>query len=192
MKRPPIKTLPSREVLLEMFSYEPDAGVLKWNPREVRRREDKIFNGRFAGKEAGLVRTFRRNGVRYRMVNIQIAPFVKARQYQVHRVIWKIVTGEDPPEFIDHEDGDGANNKWSNLRPADNSKNLCNSKLRSDNSTGVKGVHLRVIGNYRRYRAVVSVNRTYHRLGEFKTLDEAAAVVAAARIRLHGDFARHN
>lgn len=47
--------------------------------------------------------------------------------YLVHRVIWKIVTGKEPPEMIDHIDRDKHNNRWSNLRGCTHSENQINS-----------------------------------------------------------------
>jgi hypothetical protein len=86
-----------------------------------------------------------------------------------------MMTGDDPAAFVDHKDGDTLNNRWGNLRLATNGENLCNAKLRSDNSTGVKGVCLVVKGNYRRFRATIAKDKTHYRLGDFRSLEEAAS-----------------
>lgn len=60
-----------------------------------------------------------------------------------HRVIWAIVNGEDPLNFvIDHIDGDRQNNKIENLRKIDPVLNARNLTKRKDNSTGLAGVTL--------------------------------------------------
>lgn len=59
----------------------------------------------------------------------------------VHRVIWFLVKGEDPANFlIDHIDGDRTNNNINNLRKVTTFENSRNSKMRVDNASGIKGV----------------------------------------------------
>jgi len=48
--------------------------------------------------------------------------------------------GEWPPEFMDHIDGNPANNAWENLRPATAAENARNRKRKYDSYTGIKGV----------------------------------------------------
>lgn len=58
----------------------------------------------------------------------------------IHRVVWKMHTSEEPPKYLDHIDGDRANNRFSNLREADHSKNMwnrCDHKLSSSGFIGV-------------------------------------------------------
>jgi hypothetical protein len=63
------------------------------------------------------------------------------KKYQAHRLAFMYMTG-DIPECVDHIDGDGTNNRWSNLRKASVRENQQNARLRIDNTTGVKGIHL--------------------------------------------------
>ncbi len=46
-----------------------------------------------------------------------------------------------PKELIDHKDRDGLNNKRSNLRVANKSINALNSKMRVDNTSGIRGLN---------------------------------------------------
>lgn len=63
-----------------------------------------------------------------------------------HRIVWTLVFGNIPDGMeVDHIDGDrGNNNKIENLRLVTDKGNSRNQKLRKDNKTGVKGVHLHV------------------------------------------------
>lgn len=94
----------------------------------------------------------------------------------------------DPGLEVDHRDGDGLNNRRSNLRVCVRAHNLLNRRLRSDNSTGFKGVALR--GG--RYFARVQAFGQEHSLGYYRTAEEAArAYDRGARVH-HGEFARLN
>lgn len=60
-----------------------------------------------------------------------------------HRVIWELHYGApDPGLMIDHIDGDGTNNRVSNLRLVSRTANMRNARQRADNQTGVTGVKL--------------------------------------------------
>ena len=90
---------------------------------------------------------------------------------------------------VDHIDGDGLNNRRANLRPALRAQNMHNQRRRKDNKSGVKGVSW--LRRERLWVAAVYLHGKQKRIGYFSSLDEAAAAVATARARLHGDFARH-
>ena len=62
--------------------------------------------------------------------------------YLQHRLAWLLMTGSWPRLDVDHIDGDGSNNVWTNLRDVTTSVNCKNSKLRNDNSSGFVGVSL--------------------------------------------------
>lgn len=61
--------------------------------------------------------------------------------YQVHRIIMEL-HGHTLSEVdeVDHEDGDGFNNKYSNLRVVSKEVNLHNQRMYKSNSSGVTGV----------------------------------------------------
>ena len=56
-----------------------------------------------------------------------------------HRLIYFITHGY-LPKRLDHIDRNKLNNKIENLRPAAQSHNVVNSEIRSDNTTGYRGV----------------------------------------------------
>lgn len=89
---------------------------------------------------------------------------------------------------VDHVNGDQTDNRRSNLRLATRSQNLANSRLRSDNSTGFKGVHFNKAE--RRYIASISKQGRRHHLGYYDTAEEAHKAYLTAAQALFGEFAR--
>lgn len=161
------KLLPSRERLAEVFIYDSVTGVLTW----------RINQGSMtAGKQAGTVSI---KG--HRMVRVD------STYYLAHRLIWKLVTGNDPAEVVDHIDGQRDHNAWGNLREATHGQNRINSaSVRS--KTGFKGVSYDP--SNRRYRAVVRYQKKTHHIGWFKTAEEAAVEREAAASEIQGEFYR--
>jgi len=90
--------------------------------------------------------------------------------------------------FVDHRNGDGLDNRRQNLRPANDSKNQMNARMRSDNPSGFKGV----CADRHRWMARIQLDgrRTY--LGYFATPQEAARAYDAAAVELFGEYARPN
>lgn len=168
---PKAKPTPSVEVLNSIFSYDESTGELRWKKVP----QERVVRSK-VGAIAGAVTV---NG--YRMVSVNY------QKYLVHRLIWKMKTGADAPFSIDHVDCDRLNNRLSNLRAATQSQNGMNSKMRKNNTSGVKGVHFGPDG---KWRAAIMIKRRMIALGGFDRLEDAAAVVAAAREKLHGEFAR--
>lgn len=106
--------------------------------------------------------------------------------YYVHRLIYLMHHGK-VPEFVDHKDGDHTNNRIENLRPATRAENNRNAKLRKDNSSSVKGVGL----HKGKWRVRVTVDKRQIHVGYFDTLEEAENAAGEARVRLHGEFHKH-
>lgn len=88
---------------------------------------------------------------------------------------------------IDHKNRDKLDCCHKNLREVTKSQNAMNSKIRSDNITGVTGVCYSV--RDKRYIAQISVDGKHILLGYFKTIEEAIAVRRAAEIKYFGEFA---
>jgi AP2 domain. len=87
-------------------------------------------------------------------------------------------------EQVDHRDLNSLNNAWRNLRAATQSQNSCNRRVRSDSSTGVKGVRRR----RDRYEVRLTFEGNNYYLGSFVTLDEAAAAYVTKARELQGEF----
>ena len=99
------KPLPPQEELEKLLEYDPETGGLTWKerPREMFLEEwhQRKWNTRYAGQPA-LTSTLK-GGYKYGNLFDQ--------KVLAHRVIWKMVTGEDPQD-VDHIDG----NRWNNRK----------------------------------------------------------------------------
>jgi hypothetical protein len=186
MKRAAIKAMPSQEALLGLFHYAPETGVLTWKRRAGNGKTAQGFNNKCAGKMAGTVSKAKGNSA-YVMVAIR-DPLLGNKIYLAHRLIWKLMTGDEPPEQVDHIDGVRVNNRWANLRAADNSKNMMNTAPRS--GSGFKGVYHRAQNSRSPWVAKVACGGRVHHIGAFATPDGAAAARHEAALRLQGAFAR--
>lgn len=159
----------TREQFASRFRYDPGTGNLY-----------RTFNARWGHSEDRLVTTRTAHG--YIKVSFDRVAFV------AHRVIWLMVYGTVPDE-IDHINGDTADNRLENLRPCTHAENSRNTRLRSDNTSGIKGVTLAKKAGDPWLAKIRADGRTVH-LGYHATKEQAAAAYAAAAAVYHGEFAR--
>jgi hypothetical protein len=155
--------------LREILSYEPDTGVLAWR-----------VSGR-GRKPCGVAGTPCRG---YTHVKVD------GGQYLAHRLAWLYMTGEWPPDQIDHVSGDRADNRWLNLRLADNSKNRANTGRSVVNTSGLKGVSWDKARH--KWRADIKVHGKSSNLGCFGCKADAALAYDRSAILFSGPFARLN
>ena len=114
---------------------------------------------------------------------------IKGVYYKNHRLIFMMHHGY-VPDYIDHIDGDKANNRIENLRAASHSENLNNRKYQKNNTSGVKGVSYEK--QYKKkWKGKISVDGKEMSIGRFETLEEAKKAIKATREKLHGFFANH-
>jgi len=158
--------------LREVLNYDPETGVFT---TLIGRKHSAA--GSIAGTRKQCTET-----LAYTVIGID------RRLYRAHRLAWLYMTGEWPEDVIDHINGDGTDNRWSNIRAASKSQNQFNRRLSKNNATGRKGVYRR--SDDKAWVAEIWVNDRKQYLGSFKTFDEAAAVRAAAECQLHGAFSR--
>lgn len=93
-------------------------------------------------------------------------------------------------KLVDHVDGNGLNNTKANLRSATGRQNSWNRGLRSDSTTGYKGV--RFIEDRNAYSARIQVDGKRLYLGYFKNPIDAAKAYDDAARQYFGEFARPN
>lgn len=150
----------------ELLTYDPATGIFRWR---VSRH----------GVKAGSIAGYTDAEGRRRMT-------VDGHHDKASRFAWLYMTGEWPSGMVDHRDRNPGNNRWNNLREADQSKNQANAGIRADNTTGAKGV------TYSKGRYVSRIRHQGERitLGTYDTVREASAAYAEAAYALHGEFAR--
>ncbi len=141
------KPMPSQEELNDLFTYNPETGLLTTKVRLAQRVPANTVVGSL-------------NSSGYLKVTY------KGSSYTIHRLIWKMVTGEEP-EVVDHINWIRSDNRWGNLRALTYSNNNFHRKhLRK--YTRIKGGKLRVTLRGKD-------------VGYFETWEEADAAFKAAR-----------
>lgn len=175
------KIMPDSKFLRECFEYDEFTGSLKWKSRpepHFKRKQDWVtWNAKYPGTLTKGIWTDAR-GKQYGRVGIS------GTNYLVHRVIYKLMTGVDP-DFIDHIDGDGLNNKWVNLREVNQAENMKNITMSSTNKSGCPGVHWNKEGKH--WRACISIRGKSKHLGSFSSLTaaEEAYLIAKSKYGFH-------
>lgn len=176
------KKLPSVEYIKSVLSYDPDSGKVYWKMRPKKDSETdatyKAWITKWANREAG-ARHYANGYLELR--------FEDRKLHKVHRIIWKIMTGEDPVLNIDHINGIPWDNRWVNLRQANNQENARNCKGFS--KTGFKGVCHDGNGGY--LVQWVVEDRNFRKSG-FVTAESAARYYDEKVRELFGEFARVN
>lgn len=109
---------------------------------------------------------------------------VKGKTILLHRVIF----GAAADVRVDHRDGDGLNCRRLNLRAATYGQNNRNTRLRSDNKTGFKGVRKHSMCN--KFVAAICTDGVRRYLGLFATAEEASAAYCKANAEQHQEFGR--
>lgn len=154
----------SQDRVRSCLEYDPDSGSLRWSVHKGTKKP---------GDEAGVV------SGGYRLVRLD------GRLYKAHALIWLLVTGALPEGDIDHIDGDGLNNRWSNLRVLSHRENMRNVvQARSHNGTGVLGVTLHKPSG--KWRARITCDGVEKYLGLYPTVEAASAAYWEAKASIHG------
>lgn len=91
---------------------------------------------------------------------------------------------------IDHINGDGLDNRKSNLRFSTQSQNIANSKKKKNCSSQYKGVSF--IKKRSRWWAQIKKDGKHYHTKYFNSEREAAIAYNALAYKVHGEFARLN
>jgi len=89
---------------------------------------------------------------------------------------------------VDHINHDGLDNRKCNLRVVTHAENMRNTRLRTDSSTGYKGVQK----SRDKFMAMLTCHGKTHYIGSFDTPLEAALARDKVAIEVHGEFALLN
>jgi len=156
----------THEFLLERVLYVPETGEFFLRPNVGRPTRGKI---RTELSSFGCKKCY--NGKMY----VQICLLDK--QMLGHRVAFFYMTGRWPEEEIDHIDGDGLNNRFSNLRECSRLENCRNVRYRSEKPEEMIGV----FRSKKTWLAVAGESRVY-----CKTKEEA--ITARKRLLVENGF----
>ena len=162
----------TQERLRELFEYRDDGNLIR-----------KVSVGGTRARKGDVVNTSSSSG--YYIVGID------KKKYLIHRLIFLYHRGYlTKGLLLDHIDGNKTNNRIENLREVTKSQNAHNSKLRVDNTSGVKGVAWDELTQ--KWCSRIKLNRKTYYFGFYDTIEEAKAAAIAGRNELHGDFAKHD
>jgi hypothetical protein len=110
-------------------------------------------------------------------------PDYKAKALILHRVLTNAPDGM----VVDHINHNRMDNRLSNLRVCTEQQNMCNQRLRVDNTSGYKGVYWdKTVG---KWHAQISVNNVIINLGYSVSLQECVRIRASAETKYQGEYA---
>lgn len=158
----------TQDILKSLLHYDPKTGLFTWLVTNSNRAK--------AGSIAGCV------------VGQHISITIDRRMHRAHVLAWLYMKGVWPDHEIDHEDHNGYNNIWTNLRRATHQQNMMNCRRdRKNNTSGLRGVYWNK--KDKRWRAQISVNGTNIHLGNFINKEDASVAYEEMRRELFGEFA---
>ena len=156
------RPLPSQALIAHLWDYNPETGDMRWRIRHTHTCAKGVIDP--TGANHG-----------YKVVSFHRHTWLQ------HRLIWKLMTGEDPDPalVIDHIDEDPGNNRWDNLRQITPSENVARSSkhVRSPRVTAQR----RGSGWQAVYRRTEPGGHVQVSLGTFKTQEEALAATLQDR-----------
>lgn len=172
------KKIPNLKILRECYRYDAREGHLYWRKRPRKHfKSTRVFrnwNNKFAGTRA------------FTYLNMgYLSGRLFSVVYKEHRVIWKFVTGREPPPMLDHKNRNRSSNKKKNLRPASYGQNFIN-RSESWGTTGFIGVKRARNGAW---EARIHKDKKYIHLGTFRSKAKAVAIRRQATSELYGAFA---
>ena len=158
----------NHDFLTTILDYDYTTGLFKW----------KVFRGGSAIKGSSAGTLNKSNGY----INLKI----NSINYRAHRVAWFFQYKKWPIGLLDHIDGNKSNNAISNLREATYSQNKCNTSIRSDNTTGYRGITFRK--DISKWRAIITIKGITENIGSFTTIEEAIIAYETRAKVLFGEF----
>jgi hypothetical protein len=150
-------------LLKQELKYDPETGLFFWIKRKQSRKK-----GWFIG-------SLQTDG--YAQI------FFEGKYFMAHRIAWMFCKGDFPFYLIDHINRNPADNRIANLREANFSQNSQNTKIRSNNKSGFKGVY--AVKNAKKWRVQMKVNKKQFDLGYFDTPELASQAYQKACHDMH-------
>ena len=151
----------------ELFFYDPVTG-------HVFKKNYGVRHGQYFGRPIG---GFDSRGYRRCVID--------GRAHLLHRIIWLHVYGEWPTQPIDHINRDKGDNRLCNLRLVTHKQNGINQGVRSNNTSGFRGVAT-VKGRY--FCAKVQRDGKRVCLPLRRSAEDAAVDYISEMLRINGEF----
>lgn len=128
----------------------------------------------------------RLNGIQYAIRSKRFGKITK------HFLMHRDILNAPSDKLVDHINGNGLDNRKSNLRLCNNSENLRNKgKDAGTYKSKYKGV-TKVSNTKNRWRAYITLDRKYKELGTYATEKEAAIAYNNAALIIYKEFAKLN
>lgn len=108
---------------------------------------------------------------------------------QVTELLHRFLLNPPRDMFVDHINGNGLDNRRTNLRLATREQNARNAKRPRTSSSGLKGACWD--RRDQRWRSTIRLDGRKVSLGYFRTAEEAHRAYCEASAKHYGEFARH-
>lgn len=155
--------------LKEALHYEPETGVFTWRAHIGTRARPGVRAGSLCARDG------------YCRVRLD------RRMHLAHRLAFLYMTGVMPLKDVDHINRVRADNRWCNLRPATAAENAANRGLRSDSTSGRRGVTWHKKTQKWQAHGMLHGRKIY--LGLYTVLEEAAVASQKWREENFAEFA---
>lgn len=122
----------------------------------------------------------------------------KGREYAFTKIdgkttyLHRMIMGFPVELEVDHRNGDGLDNRRSNLRTATHAQNLANQRLQTSSASGYKGVNFDRRKKSKPWYARTKFMGKKVWIGVFATAEEAAKAYDLKVRELYGDYANTN
>jgi len=116
--------------------------------------------------------------------------YAENKSSDIYLIMHRLIMNAPPGQMIDHINGNGLDNRKENLRFCSKKENAWNQELRSDNTSGYKGVSWDKAK--KKWMATIKVNYKRIFLGYYKIKEDAAIAYNNAAIKYFNEFARLN
>jgi hypothetical protein len=113
---------------------------------------------------------------------------IDSKKYSAHRLIFLMMHGY-VPDFLDHINGNRADNRIENLRGCSKQENSQNVSFRKSSKSGIKNVSWHKPTS--KYQVDIMVDSKKKYIGVFDDIELAELVAMEARNKYHGAFANH-